>query len=49
MQACAAGHALTYLITLKLQLVSSAVEGLAAAKFESPILLVYGFFFSNIT
>jgi hypothetical protein len=34
MQACAAGYALTYVSTLKLQLVSGTVLGLTAAKFK---------------
>jgi hypothetical protein len=38
MQVCAAGYALTYLTTLKLQLVSWTVVGLTAAKFKPLIL-----------
>jgi hypothetical protein len=43
MQACAAGYALTYLTTQKLQLVNWMVIGLTTAKFKSLILPTSGF------
>jgi hypothetical protein len=47
MQACAAGYALTYLITLEMQLVSKMVVGLTTAKIKPPVLLVPGLSLSN--
>jgi hypothetical protein len=49
MQACAAGYALTYLTTPKLQLVSWSAVGLTAAKFKPLILTVHGLSLSNTT
>jgi hypothetical protein len=47
MQACAAGYALTYVTTLKLQLVSSTVTGLPTPKFKPLIIPAYGFSLSD--
>jgi hypothetical protein len=47
MQACAAGYVLTYVITLKLQLVSWTVVGLTVAKFKPLLLPVPGFSLPN--
>jgi hypothetical protein len=44
-----AGHALTYVTTLKLQLVSGTITGLTAAMFKPLILPVPGFFLSSTT
>jgi hypothetical protein len=51
MQACAAGYALTYVSTLKLQLVSWTVVGTTAANFKPLILvlLMHDFFLYNTT
>jgi hypothetical protein len=49
MQACAAGYALTYVTTLKLQVVSQTVVGVTAAKFKPLILLMPGFSLSSTT
>jgi hypothetical protein len=48
LQACA-DYAKTYLITLKLQLVSWMVIGLTTSKFKPLILLMHGFCLSNTT
>jgi hypothetical protein len=48
MQACAAGYALTYVTTLKLQLDTWTVVGLAAAKFKFILNNIYKFS-SNLT
>jgi hypothetical protein len=47
MQACAAGHALTYANALTLQLVSWTVVGLIAAKFKLLIIPKPGFSLSK--
>jgi hypothetical protein len=49
MQVSAAGYALTYVTTLKLQLVSWTVVGLTAAKFEPLVLPMPGFSLPNTT
>jgi uncharacterized membrane protein YvlD (DUF360 family) len=56
MKACATGYALTYVTTLKLQLVSRTVIGLTAAKFKPlilpfpcPIPLTFGFTWFRVT
>jgi hypothetical protein len=47
MNACEAGYVLTYVTTLKLQLVSRTVVGLTAAKFKPLILPMPGFSLSS--
>jgi hypothetical protein len=49
MQACAAGYALIYVITQKLQLVSWTGIGLTDAKFKPLVLPMPGFSLSNTT
>jgi hypothetical protein len=49
MQACAADYALTYVTTLKLQLVSLTVVGLTAPKFKPLTFPMSGFSLSNTT
>jgi hypothetical protein len=46
-KACASGYALSYVTTLKLQLVSWTLVGLTAAKFKPLIHLMTGFSLSN--
>jgi hypothetical protein len=47
MQTCAAGYALTYVTTLKLQFVTWTVVDLTADKFKPLILPMSGFSLSN--
>jgi hypothetical protein len=49
MKVCAAGYALTYAATLKLQLVSWTVVGLNDAKFNPLIFTMPGFSLSSTT
>jgi hypothetical protein len=49
MKACAAGYALTYVTTLKLQWVSWTDVGLTATKFKPLIFRLPGLFLSNTT
>jgi hypothetical protein len=49
MQSSAAGYALTYVTSLKLQLVRQTVVGLTAAKFKPVIHPLPGFSLSNTT